>query len=181
MGDDAVAGGEHVGQAGAHLLVDGDRALGAEAGAGGGGEVGVGADADHDEHEVDLPGDGARRPGGPSTCIAGPVPAGARVMAVTGVPVRTSTPWRSSSAWTSAPSSGSTVGRTSGSVSIWVTCRPRAVRASAISRPMYPAPTMTAAVDGVEASRVRGEGEGVAHGVQEVHAVVGAERRSSGR
>ena len=36
-------------------------------------------------------------------------------MAWTGVSVKTSTPWASSSAWTRAPSSGSTVGSTSGS------------------------------------------------------------------
>ena len=60
------------------------------------------------------------------------------------MPVRTSTPRSASSACTRAPSCGSTVGSTSGSCSIWVTARPRVVSASAISRPMYPAPTMTA-------------------------------------
>ena len=52
MGDDAVAGGEDVGQVGAHLSVDDDRALDAELGAGGGGEVAVGSHADDDEHDV---------------------------------------------------------------------------------------------------------------------------------
>jgi hypothetical protein len=52
VGDGAVAGGEHVGEGGAHLAVDGDRSLGAEPGAGGGGQVGVGAHADDDEHDV---------------------------------------------------------------------------------------------------------------------------------
>ena len=49
---------------------------------------------------------------------------------------------------------GSTVGSTSGSCSIWVTRSPRTVSASAISRPMYPAPTMTA-LAGAACSRVR--------------------------
>ena len=52
VGDDAVAGGEHVGQVGAHLAVDGDRSSDAELGAGGGGELAVGANADRDEHDV---------------------------------------------------------------------------------------------------------------------------------
>ena len=66
-----------------------------------------------------------------------------RLIAWTVVPARTSTPWAASSAWTRAPSSGSTVSSTSGTCSIWVTARPRTVRASAISRPIYSAPTMT--------------------------------------
>ena len=52
------------------------------------------------------------------------------------VPVSTSTPWLVSWDRTRAPISGSTVGRTSPSCSIWVTSRPRATRASAISKPM---------------------------------------------
>ena len=114
------------------------------------------------------------------TCSRPGWPAGARVIAWTVVPVSTSTPWPASSAWTSAPSSGSTVGSTSGSCSIWVTASPRTVRASAISRPMYPAPTMTA-LAGAVCSRVAHDGEGVVHRVQQVHAVVGAERAGTGQ
>ena len=88
------------------------------------------------------------------TCSRPAPPGGAVLMAWTVVPVSTSTPWAASSAWTSAPSSGSTVGSTSGSCSIWVTWSPRTVSASAISRPMYPAPTMTA-LAGAACSRVR--------------------------
>jgi len=55
---------------------------------------------------------------------------------VTLQPGSTVTPWPSSWARTRAPRSGSTVGSTWGSCSTWVTARPRAVSASAISRPM---------------------------------------------
>ena len=88
------------------------------------------------------------------TCSRPAWPGRALLIAWTVVPVSTSTPWAASSAWTSAPSSGSTVGSTSGSCSIWVTASPRTVSASAISRPMYPAPTMTA-LAGAACSRVR--------------------------
>jgi hypothetical protein len=54
------------------------------------------------------------------------------------------TSWRRSSSPSSRPSSRSTVGMTAGACSIKVTVRPRAVKASAISRPMWPPPTMTA-------------------------------------
>lgn len=52
VGDGAVAGGEHVGQVGAHEAVDGYRLLGAELGPGGGRQVAVGPHANHHEHGV---------------------------------------------------------------------------------------------------------------------------------
>ena len=52
VGHGAVAGGEDVGEVGAHLEVHGDRPLGAELGARGGGQVAVGAHADHDKNDV---------------------------------------------------------------------------------------------------------------------------------
>ena len=58
VGDDAVPGGEDVGQVGAHLSVDGDRAFDAELDAGVGGQFGVGANPDNDEHEVGRAGHG---------------------------------------------------------------------------------------------------------------------------
>ena len=50
--DDAVAGREHVGQVGAHLPVDHDRALDAELSSGRRGELSVGSHADDHEHDV---------------------------------------------------------------------------------------------------------------------------------
>ncbi len=136
VGDDAVAGGEHVGQAGAHLPVDRDGASDAErplrrSAA----RLGVGPDADHDQDHVGEAGDGRAVAAVASTWSRPAWPGAARLIRRTVVPVRTSTPWAASSAWTRAPSSGSTVGSTSGSCSIWVTDSPRVVRASAISRP----------------------------------------------
>ena len=55
MGDDAVAGGPDVRQAGGHALVDDDGARGPGLGAGRDEQVGVGADADDDEDQVDVP------------------------------------------------------------------------------------------------------------------------------
>ena len=54
VGVHAVAGGEDVGQVGAHGFVDDDGAFGAEFGAGVGGQFGVGAHADDDEDEIDC-------------------------------------------------------------------------------------------------------------------------------
>jgi hypothetical protein len=51
VGDGAVAGGEHVGQVGAHVAIDGDGPLGAECRAGGG-QLAVGARPDHHQHHV---------------------------------------------------------------------------------------------------------------------------------
>ena len=154
VGDHAVAGSEHVGEIGAHAPVHGDRAPGAQSGPGAGSQGGVGTDTHDDQDHVSLAGSPRchrrrwPRPG------AVPPRRPVRVICRTVVPVRTSTPRSASWAWTSWPSAGSTVGSTSGSCSIWMTCRPRVVRASAISRPMYPAPTMTA-VAGAFSSRVR--------------------------
>lgn len=66
------------------------------------------------------------------------------------------------------------IGSASGSWSIWATSAPRAVSASAISRPTYPAPTITARAHRVLLKGSH-EGECVAHTVQEVHAVAGVE------
>ena len=52
--------------------------------------------------------------------------------------------WRSSSAWASAAIGGSTVPSTRGSASTTSTSTPAQTSASAVSRPMYPAPTTTA-------------------------------------
>ena len=61
VGDDAVAGGEDVGQAGPHLPVHRDRASDAERSSGAGGQAGVGADADDDQDHVGEAGHGGRR------------------------------------------------------------------------------------------------------------------------
>ena len=58
VGDHAVPGGEHIGQAGPHPAVDRDRALDAERGPGFGRQGGVGADADDDQDHVGRPGHG---------------------------------------------------------------------------------------------------------------------------
>jgi hypothetical protein len=52
VGGDAVAGGEHVGQAGSHLAIDDDRPFDAELSAGCGRELDVGTHTDRDEHDV---------------------------------------------------------------------------------------------------------------------------------
>ena len=70
-------------------------------------------------------------------------------------------------------------GSTSGSCSICVTESPRMVSPSAISRPMYPAPMMTARLTAGRSS-VRGELEGVIHRVQYVNAIFGAEPVQAG-
>ena len=137
MGNDAVAGGEDVGEVGPHVAVDGDGAPWTEGGAGRGSQLGVGAHPDDDEDHVDVA-DHVLAVGAssPSPAADRCSPFGARAIERTVVPVSTSTPWSASWAWTRAPISGSTVGRTSGSCSIWVTVSPRATSASAISRPM---------------------------------------------
>jgi len=71
-------------------------------------------------------------PSSPSSTTSSSWVATARI----GLSVCTVTPWRRSSAANPAPSSASTVDSTWGSCSTTVTCRPRVVRASAISRPM---------------------------------------------
>ena len=136
VGDDAVARRVDVRQAGPHAPVHRDRAPDAKRRAGCGGQAGVGADAGDDQDHVRQRVNGLAAGGGGLDTQPAASPALARLICLTVVPVRTSTPWAASSAWTSAPSSGSTVGRTSGSCSIWVTDSPRAVSASAISRPM---------------------------------------------
>ena len=93
VGDDAVAGGEHVGEVGAHLAVDGDRALGAELGAGGGGKLAVGAHADDDEHDVGREAQGSSSGPVAWTSSRGGSPV-ARLMASTRVRQGTLTPWR---------------------------------------------------------------------------------------
>ena len=67
-----------------------------------------------------------------------------------------------------------------GSCSICVTWSPRTVSASAISRPMYPAPTMTA-LAGRGLLQGRHDGEGVAHRVQQVHPLGGAQGTGPGQ
>ena len=133
VGVHAVTGGEHVSRLVRIASSTTMAPLTPSCGAGIGGQFGVGPDSDDDEHQVDGAGDGFAVMFG---CRRSAHPLSARLIAVTAVLVRTSTPWRSSSVWTRAPSSGSTVGSTSGRASIWVTCMPRGVRASAISRPM---------------------------------------------
>ena len=58
MGDHAVPGGEHIGQAGAHRGVDRDRALDAQRGPGLGRQRGVRADADYHQDQVGCSGHG---------------------------------------------------------------------------------------------------------------------------
>ena len=58
VGDHAVPGGEHVGQAGPHAGVDRDRALDAEPGPGFGGQGGLGPHPDDDQHQVGRAGHG---------------------------------------------------------------------------------------------------------------------------
>ena len=54
----AVAGGEDVGQVGAHGFVDDDGALDAQFGAGVGRQFGVGPNPDNDKDEIDRARDG---------------------------------------------------------------------------------------------------------------------------
>ena len=68
MGDHAVAGRPDVRQAGGHRLVDDDGASGAELCAGLDEQVGVGADPDDDQHQVDVPAERLTVWSGPSTC-----------------------------------------------------------------------------------------------------------------
>ena len=135
MGDHAVAGGVDVGQAGAHVLVDHDGAPCAGLSAGRDQQVGVGAHPDRDQDQVHLPLVGLAVAAGAVDLEAARPRRRGSADPGHGGPVVTSTPWAASSAWTRTPSSGSTVGRTSGSISTWVTFRPRTVSPSAISRP----------------------------------------------
>ncbi len=153
-GDGAVPGGVDAGQAGPHRAVDADRAAGAQAGPGGDSQAGLRAYPDHDQDHVSVRVSGLPAAVTASTRSRAGAQDGARLMALTAVPVSTVTPRASSSARTRAPRLGSTVGSTSGSCSTWVTFMPRAVSASAISSPMYPAPTITA-LAGDWSSRVR--------------------------
>ena len=58
VGDHAVPGREHVGQAGPHARVDRDGAAGAERGSGLGSQGGLGPHPDHDQDHVGCPGHG---------------------------------------------------------------------------------------------------------------------------
>ena len=95
-------------------------------------------------------------------------------IASTRVPQRTLTSWRWSSARTTAPSSGSTVGRTSGSCSTWVTARPQVrerlghLEPDVAGTDDHRAPDL-AVLEGAH------QRERVAHRVQEMHAVARAE------
>ena len=140
VGVGAVAGRPDTVDAGAHLAVDRDRAGSSELEADFPGEPGGGVDSRGDQ---DQPG-----PQPPTVEDDHKVAAGL-FDASTVVPQRTSTSCSVRCRSMSAASSGSRVrGNNWGSCSTTMTRRLRVVRASAISSPTYPAPTMTAVDSG---------------------------------
>ncbi len=118
------------------MLVDEQGAAVAQREPGGRGERGLRADPGGEQDQVggDLD---------PSDRLAVTVPLPASRSAVTDVPSRTSTPAGSSSSMLRAIS-GSRAGMTCPASSTSVTARPRCRSASADSRPMNPAPMITA-------------------------------------
>ena len=83
-----------------------------------------------------MPGDRLPAAATASTCSGPGAPAAARLIARTVVPVRHGHAVALQLGANEGAELGSTVGSTSGSCSTWVTARPRAVSASAISSPM---------------------------------------------
>ena len=57
MGDNAVAGCEHVGKVGVHLAIDRDGPFDADLGTGGRSKFGIGANPHHDKDHVDTEAD----------------------------------------------------------------------------------------------------------------------------
>ena len=119
------------------MLIDEQGAAGAQREPRGRGERGLRADPGGEQDQVGEDRD-------PSDRLAVTVPPPASRSAVTDVPSRTSTPARSSSSSMLRAISGSNAGMTCPASSTSVTARPRCRSASAASRPMNPAPTITA-------------------------------------
>jgi hypothetical protein len=136
VGDDAVPGGEHVGQAGPHAAVDAIAPLTPRA------APALAARAVSGRTPTTTRTMSARRvTAEPSAAVASTRsrpgwPAGARVICLDGGAGQDLDAVGGELGVDQRAEFGSTVGRTSGSCSIWVTARPRVVRASAISRPM---------------------------------------------